>query len=117
MLTKIKKIEIIINMKINLDDRLVEELDSLFENERKTQTEWDVCIEDIVEEYIALQNGTWEEEYGDSYGNAANSEDDSDEIYIDLRNGTSSNGANGKYNHTITQPPFEKKNLRNRFRQ
>jgi hypothetical protein len=113
MLTKIKKIEIIINMKINLDDRLVEELDSLFENERKTQTEWDVCIEDIVEEYIAWQNGTWEEEYGDF----DEEEEESDTIYIDLRNATNSNGVNGKYNHTVTQPPFEKRHtLQNRFK-
>ena len=86
-------------MKINLDDRLVEELDSLFENERKTQTEWDVCIEDIVEEYIAEE------------------EEESDTIYIDLRNATNSNGVNGKYNHTVTQPPFEKRHtLQNRFK-
>ena len=49
-------------MNINLDDKLVEELDSLFDNKRNTQTEWDACIEDIVEEYIARQNGTWEED-------------------------------------------------------
>ena len=40
-------------MKINLEDRLVQELDSIFDNERISQVEWDVCIEDIVEEYIA----------------------------------------------------------------
>ena len=44
----IKIIEIIKNMNINLDDKLVKELDSVFENERKTQVEWDVCIEDIL---------------------------------------------------------------------
>ena len=37
-------------MNINLDDKLVKELDSVFDNERKTQVEWDVCIEDIVED-------------------------------------------------------------------
>ena len=52
-------------MKINLEDRLVEELDSIFDNERTSQVEWDACIEDIVEEYIARHNGTWEELYCD----------------------------------------------------
>ena len=61
MLTMIKIIEIIKNMKINLNDKLVEELDSIFDNKRTSQEEWDVCIEDIVEEYIARHNGTWEE--------------------------------------------------------
>ena len=48
-------------MNINLDDKLVAELDSIFENKRTNQVEWDACIEDIVEEYIARHNGTWEE--------------------------------------------------------
>ena len=98
-------------MKINLDDKLVKELDSVFDNERTTQADWDVCIEDIVEEFIARQNGSWYEK------NFVDEEEEPDEVYFDLRNGTqSSNGVNGKYNHTITQPPFEKKNLPNRMR-
>ena len=84
-------------MKINLDDKLVKELDSVFDNERTTQADWDVCIEDIVEEFIARQNGSWYEK------NFVDEEEEPDEVYFDLRNGTqSSNGVNGKYNHTIT---------------
>ena len=98
-------------MKINLDDKLVKELDSVFDNERTTQADWDVCIEDIVEEFIARQNGSWYEK------NFVDEEEEPDEVYFDLRNGTqSSNGVNGKYNHTITQPPFEKNTLPNRMR-
>tara|TARA_B100000676_G_C17579308_1_gene581229 strand:- start:157 stop:450 length:294 start_codon:yes stop_codon:yes gene_type:complete len=97
-------------MKINLEDRLVEELDSIFDNERTSQVEWDACIEDIVEEYIARHNGTWEELYCDD--DEVELADELDEIYIDLRNGT---GTNGEHKHTITQPPF--KNLRKPFRQ
>jgi len=96
-------------MKINLDDKLITELDSIFENERTSQTEWDVCIEDIVEEYIAKHTGTWEElPYRE--------EEELEEIYIDLRNGT---GKNGEHKHTITKPPFKNpsKNLRKPFRQ
>ena len=90
-------------MKINLDDRLVQELDSIFDNERISQVEWDVCIEDIVEEYIARQNGTWEELYCDD-DDVVDPVDELEEIYIDLRNGT---GNNGEYKHTITKPPFK----------
>ena len=98
-------------MKINLDDKLVKELDSLFDNERTNQTEWDACIEDIVEEFIARQNGTW---YDDNY---VEEEEEPDEVYFDLRVvDASCNGKNGKLNHTLTQPPFKKKdNLRNRL--
>ena len=97
-------------MKINLDDKLIKELDSLFDNERNNQTEWDACIEDIVEEFIARQNGTWYEE------NYIEDDEEPDEVYFDLRNGSvSSNGKNGTLKHTLTQPPFEKKNLRNRL--
>ena len=115
MLTMIKIIEIIKTMKINLDDKLVEELNSLFENERKTQSEWDVCIEDIVEEYIARQTGTWEELYCEE-DDDTNPADELEEIYIDLRNGT---GKNGEHKHTITKPPFKNPstNLRKPFRQ
>lgn len=109
MLTKIKIIEIIINMKINLNDKLVKELDSVFENERKTQLEWDVCIEDIVEEFIARQKGTWYED------NFVEEPEDDDEVYFDLRNIGMSNGKNGHLNGTLTQPPFGKKNLQNRL--
>jgi len=98
-------------MKINLDDRLVQELDSIFDNERISQVEWDVCIEDIVEEHIARARGTWEEMYCEAEENTPS--DELDEIYIDLRNG---NGASGKYKHTVTKPPFKnvQKNLRPR---
>ena len=48
-------------MNINLNDKLVAELDSIFDNKRTNQVEWDACIEDIVEEYIARHNGTWED--------------------------------------------------------
>ena len=108
------KISILYNMKINLEDRLVKELDSIFDNERTSQVEWDVCIEDIVEEYIARQNGTWEELYCDD--DDVDSADELEEIYIDLRNG---NGKNGEFKHTITKPPFKNpsKNLRKPFRQ
>jgi hypothetical protein len=99
-------------MKINLEDRLVKELDSIFGNERTSQVEWDACIEDIVEEYIARQTGTWEELYCDDEADELHEE--IDEIYIDLRNGT---GKSGKYKHTVTKPPFKNmpKVLRNRF--
>ena len=98
-------------MKINLDDKLIKELDSLFDNERNNQTEWDACIEDIVEEFIARQNGTWYEE------NYIAEDEEPDEVYFDLRNiGSSCNGKNCKLKHTITQPPFGKKdNLHNRI--
>ena len=96
-------------MKINLNDKLVKELDSVFENERKTQLEWDVCIEDIVEEFIARQKGTWYED------NFVEDPEDDDEVYFDLRNIGMSNGKNGKLDGTLTQPPFGKKNLRNRL--
>jgi len=101
-------------MKINLEDRLVQELDSIFDNERISQVEWDACIEDIVEEYIARQNGTWEELYCDDDDVVDNPTDELEEIYIDLRNGTEKNG---EYKHTITKPPFKNvpTNLRNRF--
>ena len=98
-------------MKINLDDKLVKELDSVFDNERTTQADWDVCIEDIVEEFVARQTGSWYE------NNFVEEQEEPDEVYFDLRNGTqSSNGVNGKYNHTITKPPFEKNTLPNRMR-
>tara|TARA_Y100001933_G_scaffold264897_1_gene333359 strand:- start:2536 stop:2871 length:336 start_codon:yes stop_codon:yes gene_type:complete len=108
----IKKIEIIKNMKINLDDKLIKELDSLFDNERTNQTEWDACIEDIVEEFIARQNDTW---YEDNY---VEEEEEPDEVYFDLRDiGASCNGKNGTLTHTITQPPFgNKDNLQNRIK-
>jgi len=95
-------------MKINLNDKLVEELDSIFGNKRNTQDEWDVCIEDIVEEFIARQNGTWEELPFEE-------DEEPDEVYFDLRNIGMSNGKNGHLNGTLTQPPFGKKNLRNRL--
>ena len=95
-------------MNINLDDKLVKELDSVFDNKRKTQLDWDVCIEDIVEEFIARQKGTW---YEDNFV-----EEPEEEVYFDLRNGSvSSNGKNGTLKHTLTQPPFKKDNLRNRL--
>jgi hypothetical protein len=107
----IKIIEIIKNMNINLDDKLVKELDSVFENERKTQVEWDVCIEDIVEEFIARQKGTWYED------NFVEEPEEDDEVHFDLRDGSpSSNGKHGPLNSDLTQPPFgKKKNLRNRL--
>ena len=96
-------------MKINLNDKLVEELDSIFDNKRTSQEEWDVCIEDIVEEYIARHNGTWEDLPYEE-------EEEPDEVYFDLRSIGLSNGKNGHLKHTITQPPFKKKdNLRNRL--
>ena len=66
-------------MKINLNDKLVEELDSIFDNKRTNQTDWDVCIEDIVEEFIARQNETWEDLPYEE-------DDEPDEVYFDLRN-------------------------------
>lgn len=98
-------------MIINLEDRLVKELDSIFDNERISQVEWDVCIEDIVEEHIARHTGTWEELSCDDEEDELHEE--IDEIYIDLRNGT---GKSGKYKHTVTKPPFKnmQKNLRPR---
>ena len=108
MLTMIKIIEIIKNMNINLNDKLVAELDSIFDNKRTNQVEWDACIEDIVEEYIARHNGTWEElPYED--------EEENDDVHFDLRNIGMSNGKNGHLNGTLTQPPFGKKNLQNRL--
>ena len=94
-------------MKINLNDKLVEELDSIFDNKRTNQTDWDVCIEDIVEEFIARQNETWEDLPYEE-------DDEPDEVYFDLRNIDSSdeNKLNGV---KLTQPPFGKKNLRNRL--
>jgi len=73
-------------MKINLDDRLVQELDSIFDNERISQVEWDVCIEDIVEEYIARKRAEY----------AIPEVYELEEIY-----------------EGVTRPPFGKKNLRN----
>ena len=97
-------------MIINLDDKLVKKLDLVFDNKRETQKEWDVCIEDIVEEFIARQNGTWYED------NFVEEPEEEDEVYFDLRNlSSSANGKNGTLRHTVTQPPFGKKNLRNRF--
>lgn len=96
-------------MNINLNDKLVEKLDSVFDNERKTQQEWDVCIEDIVEEFIARQQGTWYED------NFVEEPEEEDEVYFDLRNIGTSNGKNGQLNEALTQPPFGKNNLRNRF--
>ena len=99
-------------MNINLDDKLVKELDSVFDNERKTQVEWDVCIEDIVEEFIARQKGTW---YEDNFVEEA---EEPDEVHFDLRDvGAACNGKNGHLKHTLTQPPFgkKKKNLQNRL--
>ena len=109
-------------MKINLDDRLVQELDSIFDNERISQVEWDVCIEDIVEEHIARHNGTWEEHFQvpETWEELHAKEEEVtteelDEIYIDLRNGT---GKNGEYKPSTNQPPprNQSKNLRNRMR-
>jgi len=108
MLTMMKIIDIIKSMNINLDDKLVKELDSVFENERKTQVEWDVCIEDIVEEFIARQKGTWYED------NFVEEQEEPDEVHFDLRGIGSSNGKNGHLNGSLTQPPFKKKNLHNR---
>jgi len=109
-LTIPRKTSIVYNMKINLEDRLVDELNSIFDNKRTSQAEWDVCVEDIVEEYISRQRGYVDE---DPLEEPELEEDD--EIYIDLRNGT---GTNGKHKHTITKPPFKNpsKNLRNRLR-
>jgi len=116
MLTMIKIIEIIKTMNINLDEKLVAELDSIFENKRTSQAEWDACIEDIVEEFIARQNGTYDELYEDDFEDVESDEDD--DVYFDLRNGTSMiNGKNGhSKNKNLTLPPFKsKKNLPNRF--
>ena len=97
-------------MNINLEDKLVKELDSVFENERKTQLDWDVCIEDIVEEFIARQKGTWYED------NHVEEPEEEDEVYFDLRDGSpSSNGKHGPLNSDLTQPPFKNENLRNRL--
>ena len=97
-------------MKINLNDKLVEELDSIFDNKRTNQTDWDVCIEDIVEEFIARQNETWEDLPYEE-------DDEPDEVYFDLRNIDSSDEKKNKLNGVkLTQPPFKKKdNLRNRL--
>ena len=96
-------------MNINLDDKLVAQLDSIFDNKRTNQTEWDACIEDIVEEYIAKHNGTWEELPFEE-------DEEPDEVYYDLRNIGCNNGKNGELNGaTLTQPPFGKKNLQNRL--
>lgn len=75
-------------MKINLEDRLVQELDSIFDNERTSQAEWDVCIEDIVEEYIARVRAE----------QTVTTVDELEDIY-----------------KGITHPPFNAKVLRNRF--
>ncbi len=107
-MTNIVIFEIINHMNINLDDKLVKELDSVFDNERKTQVEWDVCIEDIVEEFIARQKGTWYED------NFVEEPEEDDEVHFDLRNVGMSNGKNGHLNGSLTQPPFKKKNLHNR---
>ena len=98
-------------MKINLNDKLVEELDLVFANKRNNQDEWDVCIEDIVEEFIARQKGTW---YDDNY---VEEPEEDDEVYFDLRQIGGRNGKSGVINGpNITQPPFKKKdNLRNRL--
>lgn len=98
-------------MNINLDDKLVKELDSVFDNKRTNQVEWDVCIEDIVEEFIARQKGTWYED------NFVEEPEEEDEVHFDLRDGSpSSNGKHGPLNSDLTQPPFKSKdNLRNRL--
>ena len=96
------KPSILYYMKINLEDRLVQELDSIFDNERKTQVEWDVCIEDIVEEHIARHKGTWEELYCEE--DAAS--DEIEEIYEGLKDSPK--------NQTITRAPFDAWTLRNR---
>ena len=84
---------------------------------RTSQAEWDACIEDIVEEFIARQNGTYDELYENDFDEEESDTDD--DVYFDLRNGTSMiNGKNGhsKKNKTLTLPPFKnKKNLPNRF--
>jgi hypothetical protein len=95
-------------MNINLDDKLVSELDSIFENKRNSQSEWDACIEDIVEEFIARQNGTYDELYCEE-----EADEEADDVYFDLR-GISSNINNGKNGH-LTKPPFKKDNLQNRL--
>ena len=95
-------------MKINLNDKLVEELDSIFDNKRTNQTDWDVCIEDIVEEFIARQNETWEDLPYEE-------DDEPDEVYFDLRNIDSSDEKNKLNGVKLTQPPFGKKNLRSRL--
>lgn len=97
-------------MNINLNDKLVKELDSIFDNERTSQDEWDVCIEDIVEEYIARHKGTWEDlPYEEE-------DEEDDDVYFDLRNIGMSNGKNGNLTGTLTQPPFKSEdNLRNRL--
>jgi len=99
-------------MNINLDDKLVSELDSIFKNKRNSQSEWDACIEDIVEEFIARQNGTYEELYCEDelY---EDEEEETDDVYFDLR-GISPNINNGKNGH-LTKPPFKKDNLQNRL--
>ena len=110
MLTNIVIFEIIISMNINLDDKLVAELDSIFENKRTNQVEWDACIEDIVEEYIARHNGTWEELPYEE-------EEENDDVHFDLRGIGMSNGKNGVHNSgdNLTKPPFKKDNLQNRL--
>ena len=90
------KTSILYYMKINLDDRLVQELDSIFDNERISQVEWDVCIEDIVEEYIARVR----EEQTISPANEI------EEIYEGLKDSPK--------NQTITRSPFDAWTLRNR---
>jgi len=95
-------------MNINLDDKLVSELDSIFENKRNSQSEWDACIEDIVEEFIARQNGTYDELYCEE-----EADEEDDDVYFDLR-GISPNINNGKNGH-LTKPPFKKDNLQNRL--
>ena len=67
--------------------------------------------EDIVEEFIARQKGTWYED------NFVEEPEEDDEVHFDLRDGSpSSNGKHGPLNSDLTQPPFgKKKNLRNRL--
>lgn len=104
--------EIIKSMNINLDDKLVAELDSIFENKRTNQVEWDACIEDIVEEFIARQNGTWQDDL-----DYEEQEEESDDVYFDLRGIGMNNGKNGVHNSgdNLTKPPFKKDNLQNRL--
>jgi lysyl-tRNA synthetase class I len=78
-------------MIINLEDRLVKELDSIFDNRRTSQVEWDVCIEDIVEEYVARQRGYVDED--------ALEESEQDTVDTETRHGI---GAK-----TITRTPFD----------
>ena len=98
-------------MNINLDDKLVGELDSIFKNKRNSQSEWDACIEDIVEEFIARQNGTWQDDLD------YEEQEEDDDVYFDLRGIGMSNGKNGVHTSgdNLTNPPFKKDNLQNRL--